>query len=68
MADWLRNQHQGNEEVMPAVRHLAALPPTYPVALALAFVAAGASARATGSGGGSAARWRTTALISSFSW
>ena len=36
MADWLRNQHQGNEEVMPAVRHLAALPPTYPVAFALA--------------------------------
>ena len=44
MADWLRNQHQGNEEVMPAVRHLAALPPTYPVAFALAASATQASA------------------------
>lgn len=45
MADWLRNQHQGNEEVMPAVRHLAALPPTYPVAFALAASATQASVR-----------------------
>lgn len=36
MADWLRNQHQGDENRMPAIRHLAALPPTYPVAVALA--------------------------------
>ena len=36
MADWLRNQHQGDEAVMPQVRALAALPPTYPVAFALA--------------------------------
>ncbi|WP_026434661.1 urease accessory protein UreF [Acidovorax sp. JHL-9] len=36
MADWLRNQHQDDEALMPAVRHLAALPPTYPVAFALA--------------------------------
>jgi len=36
MADWLRNQHQGEEEALSAVRHLAALPPTYPVAFALA--------------------------------
>ena len=27
MADWLRNQYQGDEALMPAVRHLAALPP-----------------------------------------
>lgn len=27
MADWLRNQNQGDETLMPAVRHLAALPP-----------------------------------------
>jgi urease accessory protein len=36
MTDWLRNQHQGDEAVMPAVRHLAQLSPTYPVAFALA--------------------------------
>ncbi|CAN7263072.1 urease accessory protein UreF [Acidovorax sp. LjRoot129] len=36
MADWLRNQHQGDDQVMPAVQYLAALPPTYPVAFALA--------------------------------
>ena len=36
MADWLRNQHQNDEALMPAVRTLAALPPTYPVAFALA--------------------------------
>ena len=36
MADWLRNQHQGDAQFMPAVQYLAALPPTYPVAFALA--------------------------------
>ena len=36
MTDWLRNQHQGDEETLAAIRHLAALPPTYPVAFALA--------------------------------
>ena len=36
MADWLRNQNLGDEAVMPQVRALAALPPTYPVAFALA--------------------------------
>lgn len=36
MADWLRNQNLGDEQVLPAIRHLAALPPTYPVAFALA--------------------------------
>lgn len=36
LAEWLRNQYQGDESVMPAVRHLAALPPTYPMAFALA--------------------------------
>jgi hypothetical protein len=45
MADWLRNQYQGDEALMPAVRHLAALPPTYPVAFALAASATQASVR-----------------------
>ena len=36
MADWLRNQYLGDEALMPAVRYLAALPPTYPVVFALA--------------------------------
>ena len=36
MADWLRNQSLGDEALTPAVRHLATLPPTYPVAFALA--------------------------------
>jgi len=36
LADWLRNQHQGDVARMPAVQALAALPPTYPVAFALA--------------------------------
>ena len=36
MADWLRNQYQNDEALMPAVRHLAQLSPTYPVAFALA--------------------------------
>jgi len=36
MADWLRNQNLGDEQALPAIRYLAALPPTYPVAFALA--------------------------------
>ncbi|MBB6559563.1 urease accessory protein [Acidovorax soli] len=36
LADWLRNQYQGDAARMPAVQALAALPPTYPVAFALA--------------------------------
>ena len=45
MTDWLRNQHQGDEESLPAIRHLAALPPTYPVAFALAASTTQASVR-----------------------
>ena len=45
MAEWLRNQYQGDEALMPAVRHLAALPPTYPVAFALAASPTQASVR-----------------------
>ena len=45
MADWLRNQYQSYEALMPAVRHLAALPPTYPVAFALAASSTQASVR-----------------------
>ena len=45
LAEWLRNQHQGDEALMPAVRHLAALPPTYPVAFALAASPTQASVR-----------------------
>ncbi len=45
MADWLRNQHQGDTQRMPAVRHLAALPPAYPVAYALAASITQASVR-----------------------
>lgn len=36
LADWLRNQYQGNEQLLLAIRQLATLPPTYPVAFALA--------------------------------
>ncbi len=36
MADWLRNRYLRDEAQMPAVHYLAALPPTYPVAFALA--------------------------------
>lgn len=36
MAEWLRNRHRGDGAWMSAVRDLAALPPTYPVAFALA--------------------------------
>ena len=45
MAEWLRNQYQSDEALMPAVRHLAALPPTYPVAFALAASPTQASVR-----------------------
>ena len=45
MAEWLRNQYHGDEALMPAVRHLAALPPTYPVAFALAASPTQASVR-----------------------
>lgn len=45
MAEWLRNQHAGNEPMAPAVRQLAALPPTYPVAFALAAAATQAGVR-----------------------
>lgn len=45
MAEWLRNQYQGDEALMPAVRDLAALPPTYPVAFALAASPTQASVR-----------------------
>ncbi len=36
LADWLRNQHAGDPEALADVTRLAALPPTYPVAFALA--------------------------------
>ncbi len=36
LADWLRNQHAGDPEALADVARLAALPPTYPVAFALA--------------------------------
>ncbi len=45
MADWLRNQYQSDEPLMPAVRHLAQLSPTYPVAFALAASLTQASVR-----------------------
>jgi urease accessory protein len=45
MADWLRNLHRGDEEALPAIRHLATLPPTYPVAFALAASTTQASVR-----------------------
>ena len=45
LADWLRNQHQGDEERLHAVQFLAALPPTYPVAFALAAATTKAPAR-----------------------
>ncbi len=45
LADWLRNQHQGNENRLRAVQFLAALPPTYPVAFALAASTTQAPAR-----------------------
>jgi len=45
LADWLRNQHQGDGERLRAVQFLAALPPTYPVAFALAASTTQAPAR-----------------------
>ncbi len=45
LAEWLRNQHQGDEERLRAVQFLAALPPTYPVAFALAASTTQAPAR-----------------------
>lgn len=36
LTEWLRNQHQGDDERLQAVQFLATLPPTYPVAFALA--------------------------------
>ena len=45
LAEWLRNQYQSDEALMPAVRHLATLPPTYPVAFVLAASPTQASVR-----------------------
>ena len=45
LADWLRNQHQDDDERLRAVQFLAALPPTYPVAFALAASTTQAPAR-----------------------
>ena len=45
LAEWLRNQYQNDEALMLAVRHLTALPPTYPVAFALAASPTQASVR-----------------------
>lgn len=46
LAEWLRNQHQGDAQRMAAVRFLATLPPTYPVAFALAASTTQATAQA----------------------
>ena len=43
LAEWLRNQHADDEDRLVQVRYLAALPPTYPVAFALAATHCGAS-------------------------
>jgi len=45
LADWLRNQHAGDAARLHDVAVLAALPPTYPVAFALAAASTEASAR-----------------------
>lgn len=45
LADWLRNQYQGDDECMRDVQLLAALSPTYPVAFALAAAFTHAPAR-----------------------
>jgi len=46
LAEWLRNQHQDDTAgLLPTVQWLAALPPTYPVAFALAASTAQASVR-----------------------
>ncbi len=44
-ADWLRNHHAGDADRLGDVAVLAALPPTYPIAFALAASATEASAR-----------------------
>ena len=44
-ADWLRNLHAGHPDREAAIEQLARLPPTYPVAFALALAFAGAPAR-----------------------
>lgn len=43
LAEWLRNQVADDEDRLVQVRYLAALPPTYPVAFALAAAHCGAS-------------------------
>lgn len=45
LTDWLRNLHAATPERAAAIDQLAALPPTYPVAFALAVAPSGASAR-----------------------
>ena len=45
LTDWLRNLHADMPERAAAIAQLAALPPTYPVAFALAVAHSGASAR-----------------------
>lgn len=45
LAEWLRNQHQNDDEHLRAVQFLATLPPTYPVAFALAASTTQAPAR-----------------------
>lgn len=43
LAEWLRNQHAEDETALVRVRYLTGLPPTYPVAFALAAAHCGAS-------------------------
>lgn len=43
LAEWLRNQHADDETALVRVRYLTGLPPTYPVAFALAAAHCGAS-------------------------
>lgn len=45
LAQWLRNQHADAPKVLIQVEALAALPPTYPIAFALAAAYCGASAQ-----------------------
>lgn len=45
LAQWLRNQHADEPNILVQVDALAALPPTYPVAFALAAAHGGASAQ-----------------------
>lgn len=44
LSDWLRNQHAGDPDTIARIDVLAALPPTYPVAFALAAAATQARA------------------------